>query len=621
MIGIRQFVVCAIAAAAAFLPIGTTAEAQIITQEPERFAFVVGQSTYSAETGNLQPLGGACGEAMQFRQRLIAMGWKRENIFPRVAPDVEETDAVVRDAICNLTTAELGDALRYFTTDISLDQAPTPSMSVIYISGHGATSRGDQYIFGVDADIDFEREVARAQQAPNYRMFSDTGVNVTSEVSELNGVPSRAVFVIIDACRDNPPLDDYLRRARQAGEEPRIDYLGQDQFSEDRNFENILILFSTRARRQAQGAGFGSTTLFSQQLLGLLNEQSYLSLSVSAIVDELPSRMEQAQRHLDRVERQRPDRFGRIRPLPVYCLWNCPQDAAYWSTRERTRVLRSAPSTDTSSSHNGIARYGALREQPAVLQLASFSDQAPETPASSPTARRTGADLRIDVFYCIDDERALERETNALEYAQRLRSELPEDLVHAGRSLGSVRLRSLDANTNSRRGYRRVDNSIWIDRDNAVEQAWAQRISRVNGERLRYWPTSSATPNYISVFFCEGAEPRRINTVFTQVSPQVNLDQVNSILSRLQQRVPRTHFQDAIVSPADTGVVNMPGQTQVRYFGGGQQTDAEEIARELQEILHEPVIPRRMGIRRGDGVRNPPIELWFSSTALEPRND
>jgi TPR repeat protein len=79
------------------------------------------------------------------------------------------------------------DALRQFTT-----QAQAAQLAVVYYSGHGMQSAGENYLIPTDARINDEKDVR------------SEGMALRDLLGDLDDAKVQKTVVILDACRDNP---------------------------------------------------------------------------------------------------------------------------------------------------------------------------------------------------------------------------------------------------------------------------------------------------------------------------------------------------------------------------------------------------------------------------------
>ena len=599
-----------------------------LRREPERYALVVGNGGYNTY-GTMGDLLTACDEAVQFRKRLISLGWTRGHIYPLVEVSTGgETDADVRKAVCDLKTDRLASELRNFAN--LLIGADSNPYGVVYYAGHGAQSDGNQYIFGVDADIDFQAELARAVMAPNYKVFADSGVDLISIVSRVSRTEGRAMLVIIDACRDNPVLNKYrddLQRARVATRNPALverlsaGYLSRDgQYSDlTDDFNNIIVLFSTRPRREAAGASPGQTTQFSRFVLDQLQNGMAIQGNVPGFVDGVISEARTKQVGLPTFDRQIPDRLGSMSTTPVFCFKGCPQPLDVWPS---TRINIITGSATSFSAPRGTgwaareARRSPLLHNAAYLVGAGQSGGADADEPARALVALPPRSIKVDVFYCQGDALAAKREADATAYARALYAAYPPSRLIGRYYIDPVRTVSFDPAAKPVIATGKFGNTIWIDADSPLEHEWAARFAELgSGIRIveNRWTKSK---EYMSVFFCEdraeNATP--VSAIYTQVSRRADIPKAQALISGLKGEIAGLNFVTTVdaVDEKDPTTTRTPTHSEVRYYRDDQRSSARAIAGVLGQRLAFPITVKK--VQLGRASRNPVIEVWIGLT-------
>lgn len=87
----------------------------------------------------------------------------------------------------NLNRRGLNAAIRQFTT-----QAESAQLAVVYYSGHGMQSAGENYLIPTDAHINDEKDIR------------SEGIPLRDILGDLDDAKVQKTVVILDACRDNP---------------------------------------------------------------------------------------------------------------------------------------------------------------------------------------------------------------------------------------------------------------------------------------------------------------------------------------------------------------------------------------------------------------------------------
>jgi uncharacterized caspase-like protein len=116
--------------------------------------------------------------------------------LPNPANDANAMDAFLRKAgfevtpANNLTQSEMRRDLRDFADKVAA--AGPDAVALVYYAGHGVQIDGENYLIPVDASIKREADVPMA------------GVRLNDVMNIMSTVPTSALMVILDACRNNP---------------------------------------------------------------------------------------------------------------------------------------------------------------------------------------------------------------------------------------------------------------------------------------------------------------------------------------------------------------------------------------------------------------------------------
>ena len=616
-------------------PLAAAARAEPPRREPGRYALVVGNGGYNT-FGAMGDLLTACDEAVRFRQRLLDLGWARDHLHPLVKASAGgETDADVRSTICDLKTESLRTALRTFS-NVMIEADDNP-FGVVYFSGHGAQSDGNQYVFGVDADVDFGTELLRASRAPNYKVFEDSGVDLISIVGRVSRSEGRAMLVIVDACRDNPVLNKYredVQKAKATSGDPALverlsaGYLSRDGQSEDvtDDFNNIIVLFSTRPKREAAGASPGQVTQFSQYVMKQMTDARALGGNVPGFVDGVRADAVTKQAGLPTWDRQLPDRLGAMAPSPVFCFKGCPQPLDVWPS---TRIRVIGASATSMSAPPAPARLAARPVGAPVLRRAAYFVGSGQTgPASGPSpsvALRVPLaplalpprSIKVDVFYCQGDALAAKREADATAYAEALYAAYPPKRLIGRYYIDPIRTVSFDPVAKPVIATGKFGTTIWIDAGSPLEHEWADRLAAVGGARgggvrivENRWTKSK---EYLSVFFCQDRAPDAVpvSTVYTQVSRAADVPRARALIDSLKAQVEGLTFITAVdpVDEKDPSRTRVPQRSEVRYYSDDQRLSAQAIASALGTRLTSPPVVKKIALNRKSA--NPVIEVWI----------
>jgi hypothetical protein len=561
--------------------------------------------------------------------------------------------------------------MRSLFSQFELDRTDSTDnpFSVVYYAGHGASNRGNMYIFGVDAQFDGSTELKRLSISPGYEIFGDQAINVTKEMSKINNISGEGNLVFIDACRDNPVLDAYQDRINEIIESgapkltrDQIDrlslkYSAADNDDYDDMFGNIIVTYSTPPMKPAADGGADASTRFASEVLALLRDPGMQKVNANVFAGELISRIKRRENAKKPYERQYAKLQGSIPFAPVFCFKDCPQPISAWIS-EKVEIFSTDGASDTNTQeqlgeppqHGNLIGQPPPRGQFAVQQrenepirsrfpvwfvaakglgepkfaqatVKPREDQKPATP--SITMSTTGADeisktapgtnpVKVDIFYCIGDALEGEREASAKQVAGSISSK-SKAITLANGYLGLVRIRSLSPEMNRKNHFVSGGNSIWVDRGDDTEASWAEFIKQSSTIDLKIANVDAArgSKNYISVFMCEGGGniiPK--NLVTTQVPLFSDTRNANVMVDALHERFTDLKFLGEIGYVDSKKKQKSPATTEVRYFLKNQTSDAQKLADELTSSLGHNVktviVPKFARLV----ANNPVIEIW-----------
>ncbi len=141
----------------------------------------------------------------------------------------------------NLDRRGLNETLRQFTT-----QANSAQLVVVYYSGHGMQTGGENYLIPTDARINDERDIR------------SEGISLAHILADLDDARVQRTVVILDACRDNP----YQTRARSAKKGlARVEATG-----------NATVVAFATAEGKTADDGVGRNGVYTTALLGQLRQ-------------------------------------------------------------------------------------------------------------------------------------------------------------------------------------------------------------------------------------------------------------------------------------------------------------------------------------------------------------
>lgn len=627
-----------------FIPTMTAAQ-EMATKEPARYALIIGNSEYlEANSSFSTNVDSACDEALEFRATLLEIGWRPENIFPQLLDEGSGRDVdYLRTVYCNLGNDQIRKAIKSFISQ-RIDNVEENPFSVFYYAGHGAGNNGNMYIFGTDANIDPKNELRRLLVSSNYEIFGDEAVNITSLVASLDNISGQANLVFIDACRDNPLLeeyrkkiDDYIRNNPGKLTSDQIDrisitYKSQAQGDLLPEYSNIVFVYSTPPELPAADGGASGRTEFSQDIVKLVKTPQYQRVNASAFADKVVHTILSREKKKPPFQRQIAKRQGVIAPDPVFCFRGCPQPLAAWPS-ETVEILN-APRRKSEINNSVIApiRHASIvRQKPAEVRLfaltASENSEEVKPKKTADTPVSDAPPVKIDFFYCTGDERDTERERLAKSIAALVLMEEPSAL--AGVKIGLVRARSLSPEANAQHRYVSGGNTVWIDGFSPQEEKLAKVLLGYGVGRLElnYRKPGHTSPNYLSVFICDGAEKIKARSIiYTQVPKEEDKTAAGLFIGVLAAKERRFYFAKAIEA-----VEKSPDRTQVRFALPKLAAEAHDLAKAAGEQIGREVkvVFLKQYAGKVDPSR-PSLELWiglsdravierFGYTAMDPR--
>jgi hypothetical protein len=635
-------------------------------KEPARYAYIIGNATYSASpSGNLDDLVSACPEALAFRKSLIQIGVPAQNIYPLVTPgaDGTVTDAAVRKAICNQTNQTLSSGLAQFVGMLMANNDENP-LGVVYYAGHGVQNTDDYFAFGVDANVDFSAEANYVVQYPDYPLFSGvnngapSAVNLTQIVRRMNGPTGKALLVIIDACRDDPQLDKYLTTlpdpksmAPEQYARLSMGYFSSTKISLDAEFSNIVVLYSTPAKKPALSGQPGGLDRFSTDLntyLLMADKDEQRRESVSTFADDFREYEKLQQKPLSEDEWQIPDRIGGMPKSPVFCFKGCPQPRSAFPI-ERIEVIAAGPSAVEFAfraplqrlGHPEFTRVGFIGGQPALPPppppASSGPTGLPPPPPPPPAAAAKppaggleaaqalilhaqfatsqaapSVKLDLDVFYCTGDAAQDARQAAARRFAVDVRHRFAPTTPYQGALLDQVRLLSLDPNINKALATVRTQTTVAYDPDQPQAKTWADMLTSLS--KATSVLVKKTRPNYLDVYFCGGFDANHLySTVYTLVGHQPQVAKAQNLIAKLQAQEPQLKWI-SVVDPVDDHHPNdpsrMPDHTEVRYYLDGQKADADKLAQDLGALLNTKVVAKQLK-STAVTAKDPIMEIWI----------
>ncbi|MEI9429213.1 caspase family protein [Mesorhizobium sp. Cs1299R1N3] len=621
------------------------------TKEPSRYALVIGNADYLANGSSLGDLDTACDEAIAFRQSLLQVGWDPDHIHPSMADKSKMGDSqYLRRTYCNLTNAQIRRELSAFSGE-RIDGSDNP-FAVIYYAGHGAQNHSNEYIFGVDSDIDPLRELKRIVKGPDYEIFGDQAVNLTRDIIGLNGLPGQGFLVFIDACRDNPVLnkyrsevDDLIKKSPKALTAKQVQRISLTYGYPDdsqKELKNIIVAYSTPPGLPADDGGRAGSTMFASTILSMLADEDMQKVNVSTFVDELRLRVYNAQEALDEGKRQYAQRQGLMPYRPVFCFKGCPQPLAIWRTDSALLFRPEEPEEGiggkgqkTEFIQKGLDQVGAKSRNEPILAFNEYTpgvtdihrfttndvivSQDTIAPDDIPNMSPASDALRMDIYYCTGDSQSGHRLQLATELAQQITRTTRSNFVLEGNRLAFVRVRELTAALNLEHNFVYGMNTVWVDPRSRSELAWADYVNSKSPTPLTQFPiTGNRSKNYLSVYLCEGAEDARAtSTVYLQVPSRSETLIGDRMVSYLNSELPQLGFAKHVSAVDEGDQIQSPNSTEVRYFLSAQRSDAVDLSNELSNRLGHKVGVVMLTTGNLKPVNeNPVIEIWLGRSDI-----
>lgn len=619
----------------------------VATKEPERFAFIVGNTHYQRSDSNLNDLLDACDEAVKFRKTLLGMGWKADHLYPLVmpiTPGQTDDDAVVA-AVCDKTSHELQGRLTAFINLILLNE--NNPYGVVYFAGHGAQSNDEFYAFGVDADVDLEKEVWLVRNYTNYEVFSrptkpgaegPTAVNLTKLAAVVNGPKGKALLMIIDACRDDPVLDHFVTaRVDPAPMEPdakrrlSIGYIASRPDKYDALYRNIVVMFAGRPGQPVLSGTALTSNWFSQHLSQYMKDADHLRAPTLTFVGDFQYSAKVAQGGLPETARQIPQHIGTMASSPFFCFLGCPQALSLW-TNEKVEIISEVTASSlkrattlydnfyhVSSMHLEFVRVSnpvQVTHSTSIALHNPVTELIVETKASPAQVAPLPQPINLDVFYCAGDLLEARRKEAARNFAESTRRTAPRDFVLANTYIDQIRLRSLDINVNLAMANPKTGTSLVLVKSNSASPAWTSML-RVGFDRTYQ---DNVTEGYFRAYFCTGfsSSQRPRPLVYTQVANQSQVPRAKQYLNLLSTNLPNLKFEQGIEPVQDThpGTNHTPTQTEIRCYSTDQCHQAADLATQLRAQVVHPVNVIRRRNSNPETRANPVIELWFGQEEM-----
>lgn len=566
--------------------------AALQTAEPKRFALVIGNADY---VGSLPPLGSPCSDV------------DNRETDVKVVADALVTAKWEVKTLCNLTTSQLRDAINEFNERVLVEPR---AFGIIYFSGHGAQIAGTNYLFGIDADINEDEEVAKYQQNSYAPLFGKSAVSLDEAMRKLEPLWGKGVVVIVDACRTNPIIKQLLKRRIATARYPAA----------SSQPTNIVYAFATALGEPAPDNGLGQSTYYAQVLADVIKTsdgnsdheeiEQVLSVTKSTVMKET-------------LRMQIPGKAGELQRPPKFCIKGCPSPIEDWASGNQ-RFAK----TDVRMNPfvNALARLKAPNPgtslrfvKVALAQADALSPSAPEprysqNPDSAPENVRRK--LRVDILYCTGDEAAKQREAKAARIGAYLNGAKGEKSPVVGFEIGDVTLVPVPPKINQTL-YRANDSAIIYNEGSPALYDWAQVIRSAVSPPLRLAGKPGSASDYLSIIVCDAADLNaRPATIFVQVASDLQKATAQTLQAVLKNALP-----GATVPRGIEVVRTSPNLTEVRYFTPAQKADATRAADAVSEALRSKVKARYIPGYEDKLKDSSVIELWLGKKEIATAPD
>jgi len=585
---------------------GTAAAQQKAVEmaEPKRFALVIGNAKYGHVDGNLSPLGSPCADDEESDSDVKAVA----AAFADAKWEVEK--------VCNLKTADLRTKINDFNDRVL--EVPR-AMGVIYFSGHGAHVAGMNYIFGVDAEFKPEAEFSKYKQHPHARLFGKSAVALDDAMSQLRHLWGKAVVAVVDACRDNPIVDEFRKKGIVTAKYP----VAATQFP------NVVFAFATAAGEPAPDGGAGNVSRYARFFAEEIRRSGSASTDVE--IEHLLSAT-RTKVIKDSAHRQIPAKIGDLQRPPVFCMKGCPSLMEEWETLGGLFGLTSL--AEESAKPAILARARGVRPRPAwsgppfVPRLHTAGDRggsrignarllftpqaanrveapAPDDESVDPGLRQ----LKVDILYCSGDPLMEERRARAARLQHYLQGLTGERSPVRGFEIGVTRVLPLPPNINQRL-YKTSDSAVVYSKDNPAAFAWADHIRVQTTPVLRMAPQIGSSSEFLTVLICDGVDLSSKQTVvYLHVGNDEQKRNAQALLGDLQAAVPEANVIRGIEI-----VKSLPKISDLRYFFPEQKEFAVRLASAASEVFGTAVTPRLIRGYENRLKGKAVMEIWLAET-------
>ncbi|WP_375779165.1 caspase domain-containing protein [Bradyrhizobium sp. ma5] len=574
-------------ATAAVLTLLACCVASAATPARPRFALLIGNDTYSPSQpasslpANADPslpdLHNACSDVMAVGAQLERVGWKDEDITVK----------------CNLTKPQLATEIESFLDRLQQSDEAT---AIFYFSGHGIEVAKKSYIFGTDARPDVGHAVDTYLRFANATLFGNDAIDVNWYLlGRIGETYNNAVLIVLDACRENPLLDELNRRlvqrTRSVNVQARPDWLVTALRPPDNPPDGIVTAFST-SNGDLAADGFGSVSPYADALTHKIRP----SITIDQILNETMAQVHDRTRYTAR--EQRPDRRGFFRP-PPRCFAGCIDQAsqpdpspspankdgllnlkgAAAPTRVTLRTGDIAPDQPAAPSSVVQLRFAQSNpsiELPDMRKSQVLLDQSPLSLGKIIKDPATVTQLAVDVFWCSGDSLAQARWVRATEVASSIATAAKSNPLIENAMVSRVAVKPIPLGSNSKRSF--DTDSIVLEYSSSLpsNKKWAEVLQSSSIVPIRIQDADALNPkypNYLSVYICQNlVQEKSTNRVFMQVADGSQVKLAQTINAGLASTGDFVVAESIEVQP----VASHP-DTEIRYFFEDDKPAAEKI--------------------------------------------
>ncbi|WP_342723910.1 caspase family protein [Bradyrhizobium sp. B097] len=597
MVCVREpFALKALATAAVLTLLACCAASATVPARP-RFALLIGNDTYGpSQPASSLPVNGdpslpdlhnACSDVMAVGAQLERVGWKDEDITVK----------------CDLTKPQLATEIESFLDRLQQSDEAT---AVFYFSGHGIEVAKKNYIFGTDARPDVGHAVDTYLRSANATLFGNDAIDVNWYLlGRIGETYNNAVLIVLDACRENPLLDELNRRLvqriRSVNVQANPDWLVTALRVPDNPPDGIVTAFST-SNGDLAADGFGSVSPYADALTHKIRP----SITIDQILNETMAQVHDQTRYTAR--EQRPDRRGFFRP-PPRCFAGCIDEASQpdpspspavkdgwlelpaikegWldlkGTAAPTKVaLRTGdialdqPATRSSVVQVRFAQSNLSIELPEMRKSQILLDQSPLSLGKIVKDPATVTQLAVDVFWCSGDSLAQARWVRASEVASSIATTAKINPLIENAMVSRVAVKPIPLGSSSKRSF--DPDSIVLEYSSSLpsNKKWAEVLQSSSIVPIRIQAADALNPkypNYLSVYICQNlVQEKSTNRVFMQVADGSQVKLAQTINSGLASTGDFVVAESIEVQP----VASHP-DTEIRYFFEDDKPAAEKI--------------------------------------------